>query len=149
MQITDKDHLIAVLTPGAFVCASFLLTWQLIFLMPLLYFVYRKLALPQAKDSTLKVFDLTVSLLLIGAVVGGFVAGLTVVARDGEFAIAGISDGLIVAALSLLGFFYYLGCLLLLSVKTYQRKPYTPKLSMEIFEALRGKRASSGNTTTP
>lgn len=142
MQSTDNDHLLAVLTPGAFICASFIMTWPLIFLMPLLYFVYRKLALPQAKDSTLKVFDLTVSLLLIGMVAGGFLAGLTIVARDGELTIPGISDGLIGTALSLLGFVYYLGCLLLLSIKTYQRKPYTPKLSMGIFEALRGKRAA-------
>ena len=31
----------------------------------------------------------------------------------------------------------------MLSIKSFKEKPYTPKFSMGIFEALRGKRTSS------
>lgn len=139
MKFDDKDHLFAVITPAAVLLLGTVLTWGSFFLMPLLYFVYRRLGWRQAKGSTLTLFDLTVSLILIAVVLGAFLAGLTVAARDGEFSLIGVTDGLLAIVLSLLGMIYYLICSVLLSVKTFQRKPYTPKLSMGIFAALRGR----------
>lgn len=140
MSINSTDHLLAVITPGLLYAVSLGTTWGGFLLMPVLYFVFRRLSMPLAKDCTLKLFDLTLSLMLIGLVLGGFLAALNLVARDGEMHIPLISDGLFVYVLGLLGAIYYTVCVLLLSIKTYQSKPYTAKLSMGIFEALRGKR---------
>lgn len=142
MSLEKKDHLFAIITPAIIFLIGSLGLWCACFLMPLLYFVYRKLAFQQAKDCTLTLFDLTVSLILLGAVLVAIVFSLQLVARDGGFTIPGIS---LVAVLStILGLSYYLVCSVLITIKTYQRKPYTPKLSMGIFAALRGRRSVSG-----
>jgi hypothetical protein len=123
---------------------SYLLApWLLLLLPPALYFIYRKLSLDLSKNTSLAIFDLIVSLVLIGLAAGAIIGSLLIVARDGEFTIPLISSGLLATTLTIVFGLYFLGSLIKLSLMSYQEKPYRPKLSMGIFEALRGKRASN------
>lgn len=143
MNFRNHDHAFAVITPGLLLAFSYFSSWGAFFLTPLLYFIYRHYTLQCAKDTTLKLFDLSVSIVLIAAVLAAFLAGLQVVARDGEFTIPLVSSGILIYVLVILSGVYYLGCVAMLTLRTYQHRPYTPKLSMGIFEALRGKRVAS------
>lgn len=123
---------------------SYLLApWLLLLLPPALYFIYRKLSLDLSKNTSLAIFDLIVSLVLIGLAAGAIIGSLLIVARDGEFTIPLISSGLLATTLTIVFGLYFFGSLIKLSLMSYQEKPYRPKLSMGIFEALRGKRASN------
>lgn len=143
MNLKNHDHTLAVISPGLLLAFSVFSSWGAFFLTPLLYFIYRHYTLQIAKDTTLKLFDLNVSLVLIAAVLGALLAGLQVVARDGEFTIPLVSSGILMLVLVVVAGVYYLGCVVMLTIRTYQCRPYTPVLSMGMFEALRGKRAVS------
>lgn len=144
MYTSTKDRAAAVATPVMFLIASYILTpWLMLIVLPLLYFVYTKLGFNLAKDITLKIFDLVISLILIVLCVGAVIASLSIVARDGQFNIPFVSNGSIITICSILTNIYVTVCCLIFSVKSFHEKTHTPKLSMGIFEALRGKRVHS------
>jgi len=123
--------------------ASYLITpWLLPFLPAILYFIYKKLSLNLAKDTTLKAFDLIISLILISLATGLVIGSLLIVSRDGEFTIPLVSSGLLTNILIIVFGLYLIYSMLRLSITSFKGKIYNPKLSMGIFEALRGKRAS-------
>ncbi|MOA12253.1 hypothetical protein D3C78_1322310 [compost metagenome] len=144
MNTSTKDRTVAAATPFMVLVVSYLLApWLLLLLPPALYFIYRKLSLDLSKNTSLTIFDLIVSLMLLGLAAGAIIGSLLIVARDGEFTMPLISSGLLATTLSIVFGLYFLGSLIKLSLMSYQEKPYRPKLSMGIFEALRGKRASN------
>lgn len=144
MSTSTKDRATAVATPVVFLVASYVLTpWLMLILLPFLYFMYRKLSLNLAKEVALRLFDLVISLILIFICIGLVIAALSIVARDGQLTIPLISDGSIISICSFFANIYLTGSCLLLSVKSFHVKKHMPKLSMGIFEALRGKRVHS------
>ena len=144
MNTSTKDRAAAAATPVMFLIASYLLTsWLMLILLPFLYFIYRKLGFNIAKDITLKIFDLVISLILIFLCIGAVIASLSIVARDWQFTIPFISSGSIITIFSIFTNIYVTVCCFIFSVKSFHEKTHTPKLSMGIFEALRGKRVHS------
>ena len=136
------DRLVAAITPPALVLGIWFLGMPATLAPVPLYFLYRRLALPRAQLDALRIFDLLVSAWILGFVLGGTQAALLVVDRDAGGVLPLVSDGrllyLAVFALTL----YLLVCLALFSIRSLQGRPYRPALSMGIFEALRGRRAS-------
>lgn len=144
MNNTTKDRITAAATPLMVLAASYLVApWLLPVLPAILYFIYKKLSLNLAKDTTLKAFDLIISLILISIVIGLVIGSLLIVSRDGEFTIPLVSSGLLTNILIIIFGLYLIYSLLRLSITSFKGKTYNPKLSMGIFEALRGKRASN------
>lgn len=144
MNTSTKDRIAAAATPVMVLVVSYALApWLILLLPPALYFIYRKISFSLSKTTSLKFFDLVVSLLLIGLAIGAIIGSLSIVARDGEFTIPLISSGLLTTILSIGATLYLAGSSIMLSIKSFKEKSYTPKLSMGIFEALRGKRVSS------
>ncbi|MEX6504675.1 hypothetical protein [Pseudomonas zhanjiangensis] len=144
MNATMKDRNAAAATPLMVLAASYLIApWLLLLLPPVLYFIYKKLSLNLSKDTTLKTFDLILSIVLISLAAGLIIGSLLIVARDGEFTIPLISSGLLTNILIAIFGFYLTWSLIKLSIMSFKGKAYKPKLSMGIFEALRGKRASN------
>jgi hypothetical protein len=144
VDTSTKDRIVAAATPIVVLVASHALApWLILLLPPALYFIYRKISFGLSKATSLKYFDLVISLLLIGLGIGAVIGALSIVARDGEFTIPLVSSGLLTNILSIVATLYLVGSTIMLSIKTFKERPYTPKLSMGIFEALRGKRASS------
>ena len=144
MNSTTKDRNTAAATPLMLLAASYLITpWLLPILPAILYFIYKRLSLNLAKDTTLKTFDLIISLILICLAVGLVIGSLQIASRDGDFTIPLISSGLLTNILVIIFGLYLIYSLLRLSITSFKGKIYNPKLSMGIFEALRGKRASN------
>ncbi|WP_147171795.1 hypothetical protein [Pseudomonas sp. SJZ079] len=144
MDTSTKDRLTAAATPVMVLVVSYALTpWLILLLPPMLYYIYRKISFSLSKDTTLKFFDLVFSIFLIALGVGAIIGALLIVARDGEFTIPLVSSGLLKTIFSISAAFYLVGSSIMLSIKSFKEQPYTPKLSMGIFEALRGKRVSS------
>ena len=144
MDTSTKDRIVAAATPVMVLAASYALApWLILLLPPALYFIYRKISFSLSKTTSLKFFDLVVSLILIGLGLGAVIGSLSIVARDGEFTIPLVSSGLLTNILSIIATLYLVGSSIMLSIKSFKEKPYTPKLSMGIFEAMRGKRTSS------
>jgi len=141
---TIKDRTTAAATPLVVLIAAYLLSpWLLPVLPAVLYFIYKKLSLELSKDTALKAFDLIISMILLGLVAGLFISSLLIVSRDGEFTIPFISSGLLINIFAITAGLYLIYSLLKLIIMSFKEKTYKPKLSMGIFEALRGKRASN------
>lgn len=144
MNSTIKDRSTAAATPLLVLAASYLLSpWLLPALPAILYFAYKKLSLELSKDTALITFDLIISLTLIGIAVGLIIGALLTVSRDGEFTIPLVSSGLLLTIFTIISGLYLLYSSLKLSIMSFKERSYRPKLSMGIFEALRGKRASN------
>jgi len=144
MNSTIKDRSTAAATPLLVLAASYLLSpWLLPALPAILYFAYKKLSLELSKDTALITFDLIISLTLIGIAVGLIIGALLMVSRDGEFTIPLVSSGLLLTIFTIISGLYLLYSSLKLSIMSFKERSYRPKLSMGIFEALRGKRASN------
>jgi len=143
VDISKKDRIVAAATPIMVLAISYALApWLTLLLPPVLYLIYRKISFSLSKTTSLKLFDLVVSLHLIGLGIGAVIGSLSIVARDGELTIPFVSSGLLTTILSIISSLYLMGSSIILSIKSFKEKPYTPKLSMGIFEALRGKRTS-------
>ncbi len=144
MNNTVKDRSIAAATPFVVLVAAYLLSpWLLPVLPAALYFIYKKLSLELSKDTALKAFDLIISMILLGLITGLVISSLLIVSRDGEFTIPFISSGLLINIFTITAGLYLIYSLLKLSIMSFKEKAYKPKLSLGIFEALRGKRASN------
>ncbi|WP_415754332.1 hypothetical protein [Pseudomonas leptonychotis] len=144
MNSTIKDRSTAAATPLLVLAASYLLSPRLLPALPaILYFAYKKLSLELSKDTALITFDLIISLTLIGIAVGLIIDALLMISRDGEFTIALVSSGSLLTIFTIISGLCLLYSSLKLSIMSFKERSYRPKLSMGIFEALRGKRASN------
>lgn len=143
MDTHKRDHILAIATPILVLASSFISPWLLFFLPVILYFTFKKLALDEAKIISLRMFDLNVSLAIFAVFFGLIGASIKIVGRDGGFSVPFISSGLFVTVISISLGCYWLFTCIMFSLRSYQKKEHKPKLSMGMFEALRGKRVSS------
>ncbi len=131
------DRLVAALTPPGLALDLWCLGLPASLAPAALYFLYRRLGLPQAREIALRLFDLMVSLWIAGMLQ----AALLVVCRDAGRRVPLLSDGVLLFLAIIALTTYALTCLALFGIRSLQGRPYRPALSMGIFEALRGKRA--------
>jgi hypothetical protein len=144
MNSTIKDRSTAAATPILVLAASYLFSpWLLPVLPAILYFAYKKLSLTVSKETALITFDLIISLTIIGIAAGLIIGALTMVSREGEFTIPFVSSGLLLTIFTIITGLYLLYSSLKLSFMSFKERSYRPKLSMGIFETLRGNRASN------
>ncbi len=140
MEITKKDQYISAATPILIFCSGAIAPWMMLITPVVLYFICRRLAASYAQLTALKIFDLSVSLLVLAFGLGLLNSALLIVARDGEITIPLVSSGLskYIIAIGLLG--YYLVYLIIFIVSSFRQAVASPYLSFKIFESLRGKR---------
>lgn len=135
------DRFIATATPLAILLLSYLISFWLFWLLPpLLYFLYRSLGWSLARDTSLKLSDLHLSLLLLSIPAGLLLGGLGIVASDAnipKWPLEMLTYLVIIAA-----GLYTLASYLFFIVKAYKGRLHLAKLNMGIIEALRGKRSA-------
>ena len=145
MAPTKRDIWIAGLTPWLII-VIFIAMKYVGWAAPLvLYVIYHSLKQPLAKEVCFKLFDLFLSLFLLSIFFGVIIGALLLVAKDGDFPIPGISDGLLKDLLLILLAAYMLFSLIKTNLLAFKGQTYQPKLSMGICEALRGKQAVIGD----
>lgn len=135
------DRLVAAITPPGLALALWFLGLPATLAPAALYFLYRRLGLPLAREIALRLFDLMVSLWIAAMLLGALQAALLVVCRDAGLRVPLLSDGVLLFLAIIALTTYALTCLALFGIRSLQGRPYRPALSMGIFEALRGKRA--------
>jgi len=138
MGIMEK--VLSILTPVG-VTLSILISKWLLLLSPVgLYYLFKKFELKLPKEVALKLFDFSLSLLIMLFVFGLIHSGLLVVAKDADVLIPLVSSGLAKQMVALLTIAYYLICMLMFIVFAFRGKTFNPPLSMKIFETIRGKK---------
>lgn len=114
----------------------------------LLYFIYRRSSISYAQLTALKIFDLSISLLVLAFALGLVNSSLAIVARDFQVEILLVISELLayVIAYGLLG--YYITYLAIFTICSFRERIASPYLSFGMFEALRGKRTAPANHPT-
>lgn len=142
MEAMKKDKYISAATPFVIFLSGLIDAWVMLIAPVILYFIYSRFALSYAQLTTLKIFDLSISLLALAFAFGLVNSSLLIVARDFQVVIPLVSSGLskYIIAISLLG--YYVVYLIIFTVFSFRQRVALPYLSFGMFEALRGKRAA-------
>lgn len=114
----------------------------------LLYFIYRRFSVSHAQLTALKIFDLSISLLVLAFALGLVNSSLAIVARDFQVKILPVISELLayVVAYGLLG--YYITYLAIFTTCSFRERIASPYLSFGMFEALRGKLTAPANHPT-
>lgn len=139
MESTLRDRRIAAVIPVVALLLSLATLWFLPLLI-LAYLVLRRTALPFARAVLLRVMDLFLSLILLALAFGAVIAGLDVVARDGEIELLSLINRLLMSGFSLAVDIYGAISLVFSGVRAWRGQLHAAKLSMGILEALRGNR---------
>lgn len=148
MEITKKDKYISAATPFVIFISGSIDTWVMLITPALLYFIYRKSSISYAQLTALKIFDLSISLLVLAFALGLVNSSLAIVARDFQVEILLVISELLayVIAYGLLG--YYITYLAIFTICSFRERIASPYLSFGMFEALRGKRTAPANHPT-
>lgn len=149
MDSTLRDRRSAAAAPLIYLLLSLLLPWWSLVLLVVAYLVLGRTSLVFTREVVLKMLDLNLSILLIALGIGAFIAGIEVVARDGGLQWLSLLNQLLVKLLSLLALVYLLLSLGFTGVRAWRGQLHTPKLSMGIIEALRGRRVAAPESTQP
>jgi hypothetical protein len=137
----NTDRRVATATPLLVLLLNYLIgVWLLWVLPPLMYFAYRKRGWSLARELSLKLTDLHLSLLVLAIPLGLLLGALGIVANDAEMPRwpLEILTNLLIIVLGL----YTLISYAFFVVKAYKGQLHSPKLNMEIIEAMRGKRSA-------
>ncbi|WP_236173940.1 hypothetical protein [Pseudomonas pseudonitroreducens] len=138
MESTVRDRRIAAVVPIAALLAINLSGWMVLLLV-LAYFLLRRWGLPLAREVTLRVLDLFLSLALLVAAASLLIGALGVVARDGEMAwLDLLCRALVVLFIVLVGAYAMLS-LGFSAFRAWCGQLHDAKLSMGILAALRGR----------
>jgi hypothetical protein len=132
------EKLLSIITPIGTALSLLISEWLLLILPAILYFVFKKFKFSLPKEIALKLFDFTLSLLILLFVFGFINSGLHIVADDAEVVIPLIFSELLTTVIVLLTTVYYIACLLIFIGFAFRSKMFSPPLSMKIFETLRG-----------
>ena len=141
MIVSKKERLISAAIPAFLFASNYISVWLLLVTPAILYFIFRKRSLNFASLTALKIFDLTISILLLVLALGLINSALLIVARDGEFVIPIISSGLSKTIIILISAGYYLVSLIFFFIFSLRGKEFNAPVSIKIFETLIGKRA--------
>lgn len=142
MEITKKDKYISAATPLIIFLSGFVEVWVMLLTPVFLYFIYRKFSVSYAQLTALKIFDLSISLLVLAFALGLVNSSLLIVASDFQLVIPLVSSGASKLMIAISLFSYYLVYLIVFTVHSFRQKVASPYLSFGMFEALRGKRAA-------
>ncbi|MBK3749100.1 hypothetical protein [Stutzerimonas balearica] len=140
MEITKKDKYISAATPFIIFLSGSIDTWAMLIAPVLLYFTYRRLSFSYAQLTALKIFDLSISLLVLAFALGLANSSLAIVSRDFQVEILLVMSDLLtyIIVFGLLG--YYITYLVIFTIFSFRQRVASPYLSFGMFEALRGKR---------
>lgn len=137
------DRLAAALTPLGLALALWFVGLPATLAPAALCFLYRRLALPQAREVALRLFDLMLSLGIFAVLLVALQSALLLVCRDAGLRLPLLTDGLLLFLAGAALILYVLTCLALFSLRSLHNRAYRPALSLGIVEALRGRRASA------
>jgi hypothetical protein len=140
MIVSRKERLLSAAIPTFLLVSSYISAWLLLVTPAILYFAFRNRSFYFASLTALRIFDLTISILIILLAVGLLNSALIIVATDGEFTIPIISSGLSKTIIIFLSVGYYLVNLVLFFIFSLRGKEFNAPISIKIFETLRGKR---------
>ncbi|MDG9923534.1 MULTISPECIES: hypothetical protein [unclassified Pseudomonas] len=144
----NTDRRVATATPLLVLLLNYLIgVWLFWLLPPLMYFFYRKRGWLLARELSLKLTDLHLSLLVLAVPLGLLLGALGIVANDAEMPRwpLEILTNLLIIALGI----YILISYVFFVVKAYKGQLHSPKLNMGIIEAMRGKRAAQQPADQP
>lgn len=147
-QITKKDKYISAATPFIIFMSGLIDIWAMLITPALLYFIFRRFSVSYAQLTALKIFDLSISLLVLAFALGLVNSSLAIVSRDFQVEIPLVTSGLSVYIIAFSVFGYYIIYLVIFTTLSFRQRIASPYFSFRIFEALRGKRAAPANNPT-
>ncbi len=138
MRVRRRECLVSAIIPLFLVIIGSVSLWLLFFTMFFLYFYLKGKSFFFSSLVVLRIFDVTISILIFLLIIGLLNSALLIVANDGGFSIPFFSSGLFKMVIIFVSIVYYFGSLVFFSIFSFLGKEFVMPLSIRAFEKLLG-----------